>query len=297
MSDADREFEFEFDVDLAVELLRSQFPKWADLPIEAVRSSGTVNSLFRLGEDMVIRLPHRVSNARFIEKEHRWLPIMAPNFSLSVPTPLAMGKPQDAFPWPWSIYSWLEGQDGWTEPIEDLPQAAADVAQFIVELRAIDPSEGPRAGQHNSFRGLPLANLDSQVRKAIDELGDRIDTQLVTEAWELALAQPRWTEDRWIHGDLQPGNLLSQRGSLTAVIDFGLMGVGDPAADLLPAWNLLTADTRGAFRDALEVDDATWIRGHGWALFQALLALPYYWDNNPVMVQMSQRVLRELFTD
>lgn len=284
-------------VDLAIALVRSQFPRWAHLALKPVASSGTVNSLFRLGDEMVIRLPYRESAIEFPDKEHRWLPRLAPYLSLSVPVPLAKGHPGRGYPWLWSIYSWLEGDDGWTQPIEDLRQAAIDLAGFITDLQRIDPSEGPRHGIHNHFRGEPLADRDPLVRSAIEELGDRIDRRRITKAWDLALKQPLQYKDLWIHGDLQPGNLLTQCGKLTAVIDFGLLGVGDPACDLLPAWNLFTRDSRRVFRSAIQVDDAAWIRGQGWALYQALLALAYYWDTNQVMVRMSQRIISEILND
>jgi aminoglycoside phosphotransferase (APT) family kinase protein len=284
------------DHDLAAALVQSQFPRWAGLRIEPVASSGTANTLFRLGDEMVIRLPRTESAVQAIDKEHEWLPKLGPHLSLSVPASLAIGEAVSDFPWPWSIHSWLQGEDGWTQPVEDLRQAAIDLAGFITDLQRIDPSEGPRPGQHNSFRGEPLADRDPFVRSAIAELGDRIDTRAVTSAWDLALDQPLWSDDLWIHGDLQPGNLLSQRRQLTAVIDFGLLGVGDPACDLLPAWNLLTRETRSVFRSAMQVDDATWIRGQGWALYQAVLALPYYWDTNQVMVRMAQREIDEILT-
>jgi aminoglycoside phosphotransferase (APT) family kinase protein len=289
--------EVDVNLDLAVGLVGAQFPRWAGLPIEPVASSGTVHALFRLGREMVIRLPRREPAIEFADKEHQWLPRLGPHLSLSIPVPLAAGRPVSDFPWPWSIYSWLEGDDGWTQPIEDLRQAAIDLARFINDLQRIDAADGPRPGEHNCFRGEPLADRDPPVRSAIEDLGDRVDTKAVTRAWDSALDQPLWSNDLWIHGDLQPGNLLTQRGKLTAVIDFGLLGVGDPASDLLPAWNLLTRDTRSVFRTEMQVDRATWIRGRGWALYQALLALPYYWDTNQVMVRMSQRVINEILSD
>jgi aminoglycoside phosphotransferase (APT) family kinase protein len=283
--------------DVALELLRSQFPRWADLPLEPIASSGTVNTLFRLGSDMVLRLPFREGKAEFVRKEHQWLPSLAPHLTLALPSALALGEPEDVFPRPFAIHSWLEGDDGWISPLEDLRRAATDLATFLIELHGIDASEGPRAGAHNHYRGVPLVDLDRSVRAAIAELGDRIDGRAVTRIWEQALDQTPSSKELWLHGDLQPGNLLSRRGSLSAVIDFGLLGVGDAASDLLPAWNLLARDTRDVFRGALQVDEPTWIRGEGWALYQALLALPFYWDTNPVMVRMSQRIIHEVLTD
>lgn len=282
---------------LARLLITSQFPTWAQLAVTPISSSGTANKLFSLGEEMVVRFPQTTSAILSLDKEHLWLPMLAQHLCLPIPMPLERGHRQSEYPWPWSIYSWLPGEDGWKQPIKDLNQAASSLAQFLTELESIDLVDGLQPGRHNSFRGEQLAGRDQGVRTAITELGDRVDRKVVTRAWNQALEQPLWEADRWIHGDLQPGNLLSQQGKISAVIDFGLLGIGDPACDLLPAWNLLTRQSRERFRSALQIDNETWIRGQGWALYQALLALPYYWKTNQVMVRMSQRVLNELFND
>ena len=278
-------------------LIESQFPEWSHYAVEAVESTGTANYLYRLGDEMVVRISRSSSAMEAVEKEHRWLPELASQLPLALPIPLAQGRPVEECPRPWSVYAWLEGEDGWTRPLTDLDQAASDLAAFIAALQRVDSADGPRPGEHNCFRGVPLQERDASVRSAIEELGNRVDRGAVEEVWDSALRQPLWRDDVWIHGDLQPGNLLSRNGKLTAVIDFGLLGVGDPAADLLPAWNLLERDSRDIFRGALEVDDATWIRGQGWALYQALLALPFYWSTNPTMVRMSQRVIGEILGD
>lgn len=289
--------EFEMDAELAARLVAAQFTDWADLPVMPAPSSGTANALFRLGDDLVIRFPRSHSAILAVAKEQEWLPRLARHLRLAVPVPLAQGSPQTEYRWPWSIYGWLQGDDLWTRAIEDLQQAAVDLAEFVIQLQGVEGVEGPTPGQHNAHRGEPLIRRDPLVRKAIAELGKRVDARTVTREWESAVDQPRWDRSVWIHGDLQPGNLLARDGKLTAVIDFGLLGVGDPACDLLPAWNLLDRDSRRTFRSIMQVDDATWTRGRGWALYQSLLALPYYWDTNEVMVRMARRQITELLAD
>ena len=193
------------------------------------------------------------------------------------------------------MYRWLEGETATIDRIADLGQAVTALARFIVALHRVDPMDGPPPGEHNFFRGVPLAMRDDPTRAALDALRGAIDTRAATTAWDAALRTPVWSDPPvWVHGDLAPGNLLFQRGRLTAVIDFGCLGVGDPACDLIVAWNFLAGDDRTNFRIALDVDDATWARGRGWALSVALIQLPYYRDTNPTLAANSRRVIREV---
>ena len=291
--------EVDIDVSLVARLLAEQFPDWADLPIEPVLPFGTDNALYRLGDHMVARLPRRERTSRTLEKERRWLPRLAPLLPLAVPVPLAEGMPAEGYPWHWSVYRWLEGEDASIEPISDPAQAAADLAQFVIALQRIDPTGGPSPGEHNFFRGVPLARRAEATRAAIASLAQAIDGDVVTAAWEAALRAPEWERPPvWVHGDLDSRNLLLNRGRLCAVIDFGGLGVGDPACDVMVAWKVLPADTRHVFRSALSVDEATWARGRGWALSQALIALAYYtMDTNPVLVREAWRWLAEVLAD
>lgn len=291
--------EVETDVSLVRRLLGAQFPRWADLPIEQVRPWGTDNALYRLGADMVARLP-RISRATAtLDKEIRWLPRLAPLLPLAIPTPLAVGEPADGYPFSWSVYSWLDGETATIDRIAEHRQAAIDLAQFVAALQRIDPAKGPPPGQHNSFRGVPLVMRDESTRAAIDALTGRIDADAVTAAWEAALHAPEWSGGSvWIHGDLDSRNVLVEQGRLSAVIDFGCLGVGDPACDVMVVWKLLSADTRDVFRTAVSVDESTWARGRGWALSQALMALSYYTvDTNPVLVLEAQRWMAEVLAD
>lgn len=290
--------EVNVDMFLVGRLLAAQFPQLADLPIEPVLSAGTDNSIYRLGVDMALRFPRILAATARLEKELRWLPRLAPGLPLAVPVPLAKGTPAEGYPWLWSIYRWLKGQNATLDRFAEPRQAAIDLAQFITTLQRIDPIDGPPPGEHNFGRGVPLAERDSSVRAAIASLDTMLDADAVIAAWEAALHAPAWQGPPvWIHGDLSPGNLLVVQGRLRGVIDFGGLSVGDPACDLIAAWNLFSAETRDVFRSALRVDDATWARGRGWALSVALIALPYYLDTNPVIVDSARHTIGEVLAD
>lgn len=291
--------EVETDVSLVQRLLKEQFPQWADLPIQPVPSAGTDNALYRLGTDLVVRLPRIDWAVDQVEKEHEWLPKLAQYLPLAIPEPLALGTPGHGYPWPWSVYRWLEGQNvasiaGLVDPV----QAALDLATFIKALQQIDTTGAPRPGSHELSRGKPLAPRDKDTREAIAKLDGMIDAGAALAIWETALQAPAWArEPVWFHGDLLPGNLLFEQGRLHAVIDFGALAVGDPACDLTIAWGLFTGESRAAFRNALGVDDTTWERGRGFALSQAAIFIPYYLETNPAGVAHAQHVLAELLVD
>jgi aminoglycoside phosphotransferase (APT) family kinase protein len=283
------------DGELVRRLLQAQFPHWAALPVEPVPFRGTDNALFRLGDVKVVRLPTRPRTVVTLEKERRWLPRLAPHLPLAVPEPLAAGAPGEGYPFTWSVYRWLPGATGIQTPLADLELAAVDLAAFITALQRIDPAGGPGPGEHNFGRGEPLVNRDEAVRAAIAKLGahDR------TAAWKEALsARSCERAPVWIHGDLDARNVLVEAGRLSAVLDFGSVGVGDPACDVMVAWKLFDRGSREVFRRELAVDDATWARARGWALSQALVALAYYTlETNPVLVREAQHWLEELDAD
>jgi aminoglycoside phosphotransferase (APT) family kinase protein len=287
--------EIDTDVALVRRLLAGQFPQWADLAIEPVVSYGTDHDIYRLGDDLAARLPRIGWATGQAAKEAEWLPRLAPQLPLAVPVQLAIGQPAEGYPFEWSVYRWLPGEsaDG---TIGDLEQAAVDLAAFVKALRQVDANGAhPRPPRG---RGAPLAELDEQVRRSIAELGDRIDGDAALVSWEESLNAPRWEgEEVWVHGDLLPGNLLVVEGRLSAVIDFGGLNVGDPACDLQPAWNVFAGDSRTRYRAELEVDDASWLRGRGWALYQAVSALPYYWDSNPGMIRQASHALAQVLAD
>jgi aminoglycoside phosphotransferase (APT) family kinase protein len=291
--------ELDIDVSLVRRLVAAQFPQWADLPIRLVASSGSDNAMFRLGNDLAVRLPRRVGRTvDSLEKELEWLPRLAPHLPLAIPLPLAGGQPDEGYPCRWAVYSWLDGETATVHHLDDSYMAATDLARFLATLQRLDTSGAPAAGEHNFDRGVPLAMRDGATRRAIDALDGTIDVEAVTAAWEAALAAPEWRGPPvWIHGDFCDGNLLAARGRFSGVVDFGGIAVADPACDLIAAWSFLRAEDREVFRAELGVDDATWARGRGWALSVALIAIPYYRTTNPVRVEYSLRRIREVLAD
>lgn len=277
------------DVDLVRDLLRAQLPQWAGLPIAEVESTGTDNALYRVGATMVVRMPLRPSATRSTQMEHEWLPRLAPHLPVDVPVPVALGQPTQEFPWPWSVMTWIEGEDATTARFSS-HQAATDVARFVSALHSIDPTGGPhpRAGG----RGLPLRERDRFTRRSIRSSSGLIDTDAVTASWVEALEVPAWEQPSvWIHGDIAAGNILFRDGRLRAVIDWGCLGVGDPACDLIVAWEIFDAGSRDLLRSELGVDDDTWARSRGWALSTALAELSYYQKTNPFMAARARRQL------
>ncbi|WP_026875796.1 aminoglycoside phosphotransferase family protein [Jiangella gansuensis] len=259
------------DAALVRRLIAAQFPQWSGLRVRPVDAQGWDNCTFRLGDDMLVRLPTAEEYALAVEKEQRWLPVFAPALPVPVPQPLARGVPDEGFPHSWSVYGWLDGEPASRAVIEDLTAFAIDLAEFLVCLRRIDPTGGPEPGLHNWFRGGPVARYDQMARQALATLDGVIRTDAAADVWERAVQAPWDGRLVWFHGDVASGNLLVQDGVLAAVIDFGTCGVGDPACDLAVAWTLLSGKSRQVFRERLGVDDATWLRGQGWALWKALV--------------------------
>jgi aminoglycoside phosphotransferase (APT) family kinase protein len=285
--------EVRIDASLVRRLIGAQFPRWSRLAVEPVESAGWDNTIYRLGADLAVRLPRRRIGADQVEKEHRWLPGLAPRLPLAIPVPLGKGAPGAGYPWHWTVSPWLTGEIAAVSPVADIRQAAISLADFIGALWAIDSTGGPV----NEFSGVPLASRDHVSRAAAAAMQDGLDLRRVVAVWDAALAAPSRTGPRvWLHGDLHPANLLVDRGQLSAVIDFGLLGVGDPACDLMVAWTYLSADARDLFRNALTVDDATWSRGRGWALQLGLRAAAYSADN-PVLGDIGRNTVAAVLAD
>ncbi len=284
--------ELDIDVGLVGRLVAAQFPALGELPVRPVASAGTVNAIYRLGDDLCARLPRMPSWARALERECHWLPQLAPRLSLRVPEPVAQGHPEGGYPFPWAIYRWLPGQPYADGVVEDERQAARDLGRFVAELRQIPAAGAPRTGRR------PLRELDEGTRAAIESAGDGIDREAARAAWEHALAAPAWDGTPvGIHTDLLRPNLLVAGGRLGAVIDFGGVGAGDPAADVIAAWSVFGADGRAVFRRALEVDDGTWNRARGYALHQAALIIPYYAVTNSAFAAQARRTVGEVLAD
>ncbi len=285
--------EVDIDAGLVGRLVAAQFPRLAGLPVSAVQPAGTVNAIYRLGDHLCARLPRVQSWAQDLDREWHWLPKLAPGLSLRVPEPVAKGSPASCYPFCWAIYRWIDGRPYADELVGDERQAAGDLAQFVTELRRMDPVAGaPRGGRR------PLRELDAVTRAAIESARDVIDSAAAVAAWERALEAPAWDGTRvWVHADLLRPNLLVDGGRICAVIDFGGAGTGDPAADVIAAWSVFGQAGRETFRAALDVDDCTWNRARGYALHQAAMIIPYYPDTNPGFVALAKRTVEEVLAD
>jgi aminoglycoside phosphotransferase (APT) family kinase protein len=261
----------EVDAGLVAELVQAQFPQWAGLDVRPVVNGGWDNRTFRMGQDLVVRLPSAQAYSAQVEREHRWLGRLAPRLSLPIPELLGLGAPALGFPWKWSVRRWLPGETAVPERIGSVQGFALELAGFLRSLQSAPSEGGPEPGPDTCFRGASLAVYDAQTRQAVRMLGRRLDAQAVAEVWEAALATKWTTQPVWVHGDMGVGNLLVSDGKLCGVIDFGQFCVGDPACDLAPASTLFDAKAREAFRTNLPLDQATWARGRGWVLWKALI--------------------------
>jgi aminoglycoside phosphotransferase (APT) family kinase protein len=286
------------DAELVKRLISSQFPEWADLAVTPVQFDGWDNRTFRLGAHLSVRLPSASGYVDQVQKEQRWLPVLAPQLPLPIPAPVALGHPEAGYPYPWSVYRWLEGEIATVGRISDLVEFAGSLGRFLVALRAIDATDGPPPGPHNFYRGGPLTVYDTETREALAILGDTIDGGAATEVWQTALAA-RWAGGPvWFHGDVSRGNLLLGEGRLRAVIDFGTCGVGDPSCDLAIAWTMFRGESRSAFREAVQLDRGTWARGRGWAIWKALIvAAGMAGSNSANYAETSRRVIDEVIAD
>jgi aminoglycoside phosphotransferase (APT) family kinase protein len=285
--------EAEIDVALVRRLVAAQFPRLAGLQVREVASTGTVNAIYRLGDQLYARLPRLPRYVASLEREWRWLPVLAPGLTLRVPELVALGQPTAGYPFTWVIYRWIDGHPYADQLVDDERQAARDLARFVAEIRRIaPPADAPAGGRR------PLAQLDAGTRTAIAASADVIDGAAALAAWESALRSPAWDgRPVWIHADLLRPNLLVADGCLRAVIDFGSAGVGDPATDVIPAWAVFGPAGRAAFRDALGVDNGTWRRARGIALHQAAALIPYYSVSNPAFAALGQRTVEQVIAD
>ena len=265
----------EVDSTLVESLIAQQFPDWSRRLVTIVQPGGWDNRTFRLGDDLLVRLPSHGRYVAQVAKEHRWLPFFEPLLPLSIPLPVALGQPALGYPWPWSVYRWLEGDSAIRNAPVDAEVFAEDLAAFLCVLHTQDPTGGPPPGDHNFFRGGSLLVYDDEVRRAINALGNKVDTAACVRTWEAALALTAVGPPAWLHGDVAPGNLLVRDGRLAAVLDFGAIAVGDVACDMTIAWTFFTGASRKAFRNRIARDDATWARARGWALWKALILIAW----------------------
>ncbi|MCL2516818.1 MAG: aminoglycoside phosphotransferase family protein [Microbacteriaceae bacterium] len=272
-------------------LLSAQFPQWAGESVMRLPSYGTTNAMFKLGDDKVARLPFIPGDGASIAVEAGLLAHVAG--ALPVPTPrvLEVGEPDGAYPFHWSVLSWLPGEMPVPESLVDASGLVDDVVDIVLALQRM-PVHGARTAQ----RSAPFCHSADEVRGYLAQLAGDFDTRALSRLWNDALAAPAWDgPPMWLHSDLLPSNLLvDERGRLCGVLDWAAAGVGDPSCELLAAWNVFPADARELFRARLGVDEASWRRGRGWAVSQASHALAYYRETNPGMVEMATRALRAL---
>lgn len=263
----------EITTDLVRALVREQFPQWGDLPVEAVPRQGWDNRTFRLGDQFGVRLPSAERYLAGVEKEDRYLPFLARHLPLPVPTPVATGKPSDAYPFPWSVRLWLAGDTVDAAADVDRARLASDLGGFLTVLRGVPAQHGPAGGRHSFYRGCHLSVYSEEVESALGKLASVVDVAACRTVWASALTSAWRSPPVWFHGDVAVGNLLTTAGRLSAVIDFGTCGVGDPACDLVIAWTYFTGQERAIFREAVGLPDDVWRRARGWALWKALVTL------------------------
>ncbi|MBU8733527.1 aminoglycoside phosphotransferase family protein [Cytobacillus oceanisediminis] len=284
-------------IDLVKRLINEQFPKWANLEIKPVKVSGHDNRTFHLGDHMSVRLPSSEHYVAQVNKEQKWLPKLAKELSLPIQTPIAKGQPNNEYPFPWSVNKWIEGETLTPINIKDIKQFARDLGAFLIEFQSIDTTGGPAAGTHNFYRGGDIAVYDKQCREAIDPNKDTLNTVLLLEMWNLAL-ESKWAKDPvWVHGDIAPGNILVKEGKLNAIIDFGVLGIGDPACDAAMAWTFFDDNSRKIFKNALNMDEETWNRARGWALWKALITYNWNRNSNKTIAEEAYRVINIIQKD
>lgn len=299
MSITQKSNKIEITLPLVAELVAEQFPQWADLPIRPVDTSGWDNRTFRLGNEMSVRLPSAGRYESQVKKEQKWLPVLAPHLSITIPAPVVIGQPSKNYPWNWSIYRWIEGISANALSIENsqFNLLASNLAQFLNELHKIDTASGPAAGLHNFFRGQSPSVYDTETRSAIIELRSFIDVETVTSLWETAISSKWDNNPVWIHGDFGAGNILIKNGRLEAIIDFGCTGIGDPACDLVIAWIFLKGESRKVFRNHLSLDSNTWARARGWALWKALITIAQLEDKTSPEAVKQNQVINDIIVE
>lgn len=256
-------------------LISAQFPEWSNRELRPVLSMGNDNRMYRLGEALLVRLPSAEVYVPQVKKEQKWLPFLAKHLSFKIPLPLKIGKPSEEYPWPWSIYEWVEGETLAMVSKEalNMEEIAGGLAKFLQELHGAPSDDGPLAGAHNFWRGGDLSVYASEVDQAFKSLSGHIEILPFKKIWQAAVSSKWHKNPVWVHGDLSPANILLKKGQLHAVIDFGCMGVGDPASDLTIAWTFFEGKSQQVFLESLNMDEDTIARAKGWALWKALIQL------------------------
>ncbi len=284
---------------LVSRLIADQFSEWSGLSVREVVPNGWDNRTFRLGEEMSVRLPSAERYVAQVQKEKQWLPFLARELPLPIPEIIAVGEPAAGYPWEWSVRRWIDGETAAPERIGNMPEFAADLAEFLVKLQSLPVDDAPVAGAHNFYRGGDLSVYDEQTREAIAVLEGRGDPNVkrYRDVWDAALYSKWERPPVWIHGDVSQGNLLVRDGRLSAVIDFGGMAIGDPACDLAIAWTMFDDDSRNAYRSGLELGEATWARGRGWTLWKVLIIVSGISETNAAEADRSREILERVLAD
>lgn len=271
--------------DQAAGLIAAQFPHWAALELQRVLPGGSDHVIYRLGEELTVRFPRHAGPIEQAQLEAGWLPRLAPHLPLAIPEPVAVGEPADGYPWHWAVSGWLDGEPVTVAEYGESTAAAETLAGFALALQRFPV--GPDAP---APRPLRLSDRDAAIRERICRVGDTFDPAELTRLWDAGLAAPAWDRDPvWYHGDFHTGNLLAAGGRISAVLDFGSLGIGDPANDLMMAFTLFSPGPRAAFRYALDVDEATWLRGRAIALAAGLTAYTAYAATNPQLKAATTR--------
>ncbi|WP_067797510.1 aminoglycoside phosphotransferase family protein [Actinomadura formosensis] len=276
-------------------LIREQFPEWSDLPIQPVARQGWDNRTFRLGDELAVRLPSAEGYVAGIEKEDGCLPILAGYLPLPVPSPVATGRPTADYPFPWSVRRWIPGRTVESAADVDRRRLARDLGAFLAALRQVPVGSGPVGGPHSFFRGCHPSVYGHQVQAALDMLAGVVDVAACQAVWADALTSAWPAAPVWFHGDIATGNLLTTDGVLSAVIDFGTCGVGDPACDLVMAWTYFADDERKVFHEAIGLPGDTWRRARGWALWKALVTMAGL--SSPASADFQNQVLARVLAD
>lgn len=277
------------DTNLVQKLIAEQFPQWQALSICPVAQSGWDNRTFRLGEGLVIRLPSDKQYEPQIEKEYKWLPWLSTQLSFQITEPIALGKPSSTYPWHWSINCWIEGESASRQNIHGMKCFAEALGKGLKEFQSLDITEGPKAGAHNFYRGGSLKVYDHEMLMAIPKIKNSYERSLAISLWQDARSSEWRLSPVWVHGDIAAGNILVRNGSLQAIIDFGQLAIGDPACDLVIAWNFFSDEERAVFKASVQLDKDTWMRALGWAFWKTLC-----W---PIKDTDVKKVLHEIYAD
>ncbi|MFI9629133.1 aminoglycoside phosphotransferase family protein [Streptomyces sp. NPDC052042] len=292
--------EVAIDEALVGSLLEAQCPEWAGLPLSPA-GAGTDNVMYRLGDELLIRLPRTAGGGRSVRKEQKWLPRLAPLLPCPVPEPVHAGTPTDAFPHVWSVHRWIDGEEAGPDTVGDWAAFGADLAAVVRELHGVDLMGETRSGDLNWYRGGGLRPCDSWVTEHLDDcrstVGAELDIETLERLWRDALALPESSGAHvWLHGDLKPTNLLVREGRLHAVIDFGCLSIGLRDAEHAAVWDL-PPRARQSYRDALDLDDPTWVRARAWAIAVAVGGISYYRHTYPAFVTECRTRLRAILAD